>query len=280
MCRDRSIDCHKLQTTRNGQPVSEWLVNEASLLRQIEENEIKWDEGEGVFPAASGSATRAFGNANPAPILFGNAIENSKIENDASTIGDAVAMPDKAGDAGGVTQIAKSVEDEGNAMATPNAVGDSHNTEHTVDREVGESRSLASVLIENAKLTAQLEGAHNLIAEVQDDRQFLRDELKEARSGRKDVTAIAERMLETLESIAIGGKLMPGSRNRQGREHHSEHRESKSDIIHSDTHDRFEATNADVATHPFRADRPEDNDRRPPWESAPDTSDPENPFRI
>ena len=47
-----------------------------------------------------------------------------------------------------------------------------------------------------------------MIEEIRADKEFLREDLREARAGRQDVTAIAQRMLETLESIAIGGKLL------------------------------------------------------------------------
>ncbi len=213
MCRDGVIDCHKLQTTRNGQPVSEWLVNETSLLRHIKDNEIKWDEGEQDFPPVNGDAKAPTGGASQTPIPSGDARKSDVGEQNPETVPNAVALPNELGDAGGGTQLAQNVDAKGDAVATPDFVGDASKVAFGDTRqEVGETRSLASVLIENAKLTAQLEGAHDLIAEVRDDKEFLRDELTEARAGRKDVTAIAERMLETLETIAIGGKLMPGSR--------------------------------------------------------------------
>jgi hypothetical protein len=80
---------------------------------------------------------------------------------------------------------------------------------------VGESRSIAEVLIENARLLATLDGKDQVIAgkddtitELRDDRGFLREELREARRQRDDVKTIANRMLETLESMALGGKLL------------------------------------------------------------------------
>jgi len=57
MCRNGVIDCYKLQTTRDGQPVSEWLVNDTSLRKHIEENEIKWDESVAVLPTVNGNAS-------------------------------------------------------------------------------------------------------------------------------------------------------------------------------------------------------------------------------
>ena len=68
----------------------------------------------------------------------------------------------------------------------------------------GEHRSLAEVLIENAKLFAQVEGRDGIIAELKEDRNFLREEVREARRSRDDVKNIAERMLDTLKTIAVG----------------------------------------------------------------------------
>lgn len=77
---------------------------------------------------------------------------------------------------------------------------------------IGEARSLAQVLVENAKLLAQVEGKEQMIEELKDDRSFLREEVREARKTRDDVKSIANRMLETLESMALGGKLLNRAR--------------------------------------------------------------------
>jgi hypothetical protein len=81
---------------------------------------------------------------------------------------------------------------------------------------IGERRTLADVLIENAKLLATIEGKDQVIAgkdetiaELKDDRGFLRDEVREARQQRKDVKDIASRMLDAMQNIAIAGKLPP-----------------------------------------------------------------------
>jgi hypothetical protein len=67
-----------------------------------------------------------------------------------------------------------------------------------------EPRRLADVLIENAKLFAEVEGRDAIIAELKEDRNFLREEVREARRTRDDVKNIAERMLDTLKTMAIG----------------------------------------------------------------------------
>ena len=81
---------------------------------------------------------------------------------------------------------------------------------------IGEIRTLADVLIENARLLATIEGKDQVIhgkddtiAELKDDRTFLREEVREGRLQRKDVKDIASRMLEAMQNIAMGRKLPP-----------------------------------------------------------------------
>jgi hypothetical protein len=68
----------------------------------------------------------------------------------------------------------------------------------------GERRTIAEVLIENARLLAQVDGRDAIIDELKEDRSFLREEVREARKTRDDVKNIAERMLDTLKTMAIG----------------------------------------------------------------------------
>ena len=68
---------------------------------------------------------------------------------------------------------------------------------------VGETRSIAQVLIENARLLAQNEGKDAVIIELKEDRSFLREEVVEARKARGDIKEIAKEMLGTLKAIAL-----------------------------------------------------------------------------
>jgi hypothetical protein len=72
---------------------------------------------------------------------------------------------------------------------------------------IGERRTIAEVLIENARLLAQVEGRDAIITELKEDRSFLREEVREGRRTRDDVKNIAERMLDTLRSMAIGRSI-------------------------------------------------------------------------
>lgn len=74
---------------------------------------------------------------------------------------------------------------------------------------VGERRRLADVLIENSRLVAQSDGKDALIAELKEDRDFLREEVREGRRNRDDVKNIAQQMLDTLKTMALGRLTAP-----------------------------------------------------------------------
>ena len=92
-----------------------------------------------------------------------------------------------------------------NAIGDASVAGDASTPPLPVP--AGERRSVAEVLIENAKLLAQTEGKDVLIAELKDDRAFLREEVREARKLRDDTRSIAEKMLTTFQNIALRGLL-------------------------------------------------------------------------
>ncbi len=177
LCRNGFIDCYKLKTTRNGQPVSEWLVSETSLRKRIEEHEPRFEDGDVIVThnQTGGANSSAYIETSPA----------------------VIASPSLSGAAKSEAEREEHLEDLGNDVTTPEQIGDANSIEP----------SKASLMIENAKLTAELEGNRALIAKFLDDEGFLREELRDAREGRKDVAKIAERMLEALETMALGGKL-------------------------------------------------------------------------
>jgi hypothetical protein len=76
---------------------------------------------------------------------------------------------------------------------------------------VGERRTIAEVLIENARLLAQVEGRDAIIQELKEDRSFLREEVREGRRTRDDVKNIAQSMLDTLKTMAVGRLSMSTS---------------------------------------------------------------------
>ena len=267
MCKEGRIDCWKLSTTRNGQPVAEWLVNETSLRNHIDKHEIKWDGNE----AKSAPATHLDnGNANTAPDGFGNATNVLAVQNKPVVPPNALAMPNQNGNASGHTNSdarnGKHRANNGEDMAMPIVDGDA------IDREIGETRSLASLLIENARLTAELEGKRELETEMRDEKLFLREELKEARAGRKDVAAIAERMLETLETIATGGKLLSRSHT-NGSDRHAPVSESEASRYRD-----ADTPGNGIVVEVANAEAPISHQQKQPMKS--DASEPENPFYI
>jgi hypothetical protein len=278
MCKEGRIDCWKLSTTRNGQPVSEWLVNETSLRKHIEKNEIKWDGDHDYSPA---DRSMNFGNASAVPDGFGNARQKRFEPNEPVVKPDAMAVPDRNGNASddrnGGGKLVKTQANSGDAMAMPDTDGDAKGK--SAREQIGETRSLASLLIENARLTAELEGKRELETEMRDEKLFLREELKEARAGRKDVAAIAERMLQTLETIAIGGKLIPGSRP-------SGHTQQNSDfpsrtIVRRNAEVAADVEAGDISGSEVTDAESLDRDQSEPNASAVQNShDPENPFYI
>jgi hypothetical protein len=60
---------------------------------------------------------------------------------------------------------------------------------------------------ELAKLRAENSGLRDQLAEAKENAQFLREEIISSRGQRGDVVKIAEQMLGTLETIAVGGRL-------------------------------------------------------------------------
>ncbi len=75
---------------------------------------------------------------------------------------------------------------------------------------ITEERTVASVLIVNAGLVAKDEEKDRLINELKEDRNFLREEVIEARKHRGEVKGIAEKMLETMTTMATVNRLGSG----------------------------------------------------------------------
>lgn len=66
---------------------------------------------------------------------------------------------------------------------------------------------------EVAELRAQVEGLTNQLEQAQQISKFLQEEIVSARGQRGDVVKIAEQMLGTLETMAVGGRLEKQTRN-------------------------------------------------------------------
>ncbi len=151
----------------------------------LEKHEQKFDDGDAI----------------PTTIPAGDA----KTEEYSGKIPNEVATQEHVGDAN-----TQSIREETSEITA----ADEMTPEEDSDASF-EEPTKALLMIENAKLTAELEGKTVLIDELLDDKGFLREELRDARDGRKDVTKIAERMLEAMETMALGAKLerLPENQN-------------------------------------------------------------------
>lgn len=116
--------------------------------------------------------------------------------NDAALVTDANCV---AGDAKAKRPVEKTLTSGG----MPTAVTDAK-TETTI----GEERSLGEVLIENERLLARNEGLKELLAEVKDDKAFLREEVRHARQYKGDMKQLTQDVLDTLTAVASGGRLL------------------------------------------------------------------------
>jgi hypothetical protein len=185
-CIEGSIASQKIRTTYG----SEWLINESSLFAFIEDQPIVVAALQQPY-AVHESAAHAPQQPQESHDLATQAAQSAAVPATAS--GATTAL-------GGATDASTAV------------------LQSQVHAPIGETRTLAAVLIENAKLLATIEGKDQVIrgkeetiAELKDDRAFLRDEVRESRQQRKDVKDIASRMLEAMQTIAIAGKLPPAS---------------------------------------------------------------------
>ena len=181
LCRDGQIDCQKITTSRNGQPIVEWLVSETSLRKRITVFEPKFEDGDAL------ATPKEPGDASLIDVSY---------DRPTTTYND-VATPTQSGDADLAEDEEAYSESKGETVAAPDEPGDASFNEP----------SKAMLMIENARLTAELTGKSDFIDQVLDEKSFLREELRDARERGRDATKIAERMLETLETMAMGGKL-------------------------------------------------------------------------
>jgi hypothetical protein len=94
--------------------------------------------------------------------------------------------------------------EDNNGVPDTAAIGVASDAVAPLASSEGERRTVAEVLVANARLLAQVEGRDAIIEELKEDRNFLREEVREARRTRDDVKNIAERMLDTLKTMAIG----------------------------------------------------------------------------
>jgi len=80
------------------------------------------------------------------------------------------------------------------------------------------SKQVIADQIQIATLAAKVDAQETLITVLKDTNKQLWEEVVDSRGNRKDVTKISERMLLTLEAMALGGRLEPPKQNPEPRQ--------------------------------------------------------------
>ena len=178
-CQDGRFDCYKLKTTRNGNPVHEWIINSASLFEFIHSKPIE------NFPAPMA-----------APIIDGDANESVNSDNTEAQSAGAVTTPDQVGDAEPDLAWPRSAEIEPAATATPSENGNANLG--TVSR--------VELLVENAKMTARLDSQNELIGELREDKKFMREQITHNRQNDTLMSDMHRETLQTLKAVSVAGR--------------------------------------------------------------------------
>ena len=154
----------------------EWLLNESSLVRYIEKLPLvgSVDNVANQVPSAT----------PPSPIHP----QSQQNPPDSPVTGDATVAKNPP-----MTSVAELDDEE--------------------PPTVGETRSRADILLENAKLLAMTEGKDAVIQELKEDQAFLREEVRDSRAMKRDVTRISEKMLTVMQSIATASRALKAPEN-------------------------------------------------------------------
>jgi len=114
-------------------------------------------------------------------------------------------------------------------------------TPHTAAPEGTQVHAGEAPEVPAAVLSAKLEAAEIQIDELQKTNAFLMEEVRDARNTRRDVTTIAERMLGTLETMVVGGRL-----TRRTDDNASAARPAQADPVHGSEQVTREPADAEV----------------------------------
>ena len=166
-CDLGKIAAKRITHTDRGRPVTEWLINDKSLLDFIRRQPVIK-----IHAATSSDARDANGDASA-----------------AHAAQEDVASFHPTG-----------TPTEARAASDASAAGDA----------IGERRTIAEMLIENARLleivTANSRVIHEkeaAITDLKNDREWLREEVRENRTLRQDIKEISRDMLQTFATVAI-----------------------------------------------------------------------------
>ena len=178
-CQEGRFDCFKLKTTRNGNPVHEWIINSTSLCAFIQ---TKPEEVTNT-PMAT-------------PVGNGDAEPESKTATSVDVTTYVTASPEPADDAADEPVLPRKPEAKPHVMATPVVVDDAS----------GEQQSRVELMVENAKLTAQLDSQEDLIGELREDKKFMREQITHQRGNDTLMADMHRETLHTLKAVSVAGR--------------------------------------------------------------------------
>ena len=178
-CQEARFDCYKLKTTRNGNPVHEWIINGASLRRFIQ-----------TKPEESVDTPMA------TPATNGDAEPERKTETSSDAKPDVIATPERV----------DAVTFDPGLPRTPEAKPDVTATPGGTDDASGEQRSRVALLIENAKLTARMDAQEDLIGELREDKKFMREQIVHQRGNDTLMADMHRETLHTLKAVSVAGR--------------------------------------------------------------------------
>lgn len=178
-CQEGRIDCYKLKTTRNGNPVHEWIIDSTSLWEFIQSRPKDETRCAIATPEASDDAD-------------GDAETRSGGKQPAS----AKTAADWPGDANKHPALPKLSEREPDVTAAPVDADDAR----------GGHLSRVDLLIENARLTAQLDAQCELVSEFREDKRFMREEIAQHRKNDRVLADMHRETLQTLKAVSVAGR--------------------------------------------------------------------------
>lgn len=178
-CQEGRFECFKLKTTRNGNPVHEWIINSTSLRSFVQTKPEEVISAPMVIPVGNGDAESVSETATSA---------------DATT--NVTAPPEHADDAINSPSLPRTPEANPDVMATLVIADDAG----------GKQQSRVELMVENAKLTARLDSQEDLIGELREDKKFMREQIVHQRGNDTLMADMHRETLHTLKAVSVAGR--------------------------------------------------------------------------
>jgi hypothetical protein len=178
-CQEGRFDCFKLKTTRNGNPVHEWIINSTSLRSFVH------TKPEEIISAPMAPPD---GNGDAEPV--------SKTATSVDAITNVTTPPEHVDDANDNPGLPRTPEANPNVMATL----------VTADDASEKKQSRVALMVENAKLTAQLDSQEDLIGELREDKKFMREQIVHQRGNDTLMADMHRETLHTLKAVSVAGR--------------------------------------------------------------------------